>query len=97
MGDKAVSFDVVGFQGFKKHRILGSGPVSTTEWARSSAYYGRLTFQRQPDLYRASGDFKLGQNSCSTKTWGQPGSACSIYLRRDFLDLGVVMNREELG
>ena len=94
MNDKAKT----GFLGFKSnHRILGSGPLSTGEWAKSSAYYGRLTFKRQPDLYRSSNDFQLGKSSCSTQTWGQPGSMCSLYLRRDFLDLGVVNNQRELG
>ena len=71
-------------------------PSTTNEWRRSSAFYSRVTIERSCGLTRPAADFKDSQKSVICQ-WGASGLSCSNYLRKDCLDLGNVLNQEELG
>ena len=80
-----------------KHRVVNPDSSSTLQWRQTKAFYGRVSFERQPDLYRPLSDFSLQENANHVRGWGVQGPECSTYYRREFLDVGVVNTHIELG
>ena len=80
-----------------RHRVLESAPSSTLHWRQSKAYYGRISFERQPDLYRPLEDFALQEHANRVRGWGVQGPDSSTYYRCEFMDVGVVNTHVELG
>ena len=80
-----------------RNRSLGAPKTTVAEWSQTTAFYARVTFSRQPDLWRPHQDFSLQEGANHLRGWGVQGTECSSYFRQDFLDLGVVNTLVELG
>ena len=66
------------------------------EWRKSSAYYSRVTVHQHCGLTRPSGGFQISK-SAGKAQWGAQGLSCSLYIRRDLMDLGNIKNSVEMG
>ena len=80
----------------KSARPLLSISGNDQEWKKSSAFYSRVTVHQHCGLTRPSGGFQISK-SAGKAQWGAQGLACSLYIRRDLMDLGNIQNSIEMS